>query len=163
MMTADSNVLREAIADLGPDALTAQHLVDGRPLGDACDSLRDLVAHHTMWLEIDLAVLVEAQAGRRHWSTTARWSERPVGQRLNQSGVAAGRILLVDDLLDRFEASSASLLDAFSRLDEDRWRATIFPGEDITLGRWLRTHFSVPGQRPFSHATLHLRGFDGAP
>lgn len=88
MMTEDSNVLRKAIADLGPDALTAHHLVDGRPLGDACDSLRDLVAHHTMWLEIDLAVLFEAQAGRKHWSTTTRWSQRPVGQRLNESGVA---------------------------------------------------------------------------
>jgi hypothetical protein len=158
----DDNVLRETIAGRTAEELTEPHVVEGRPIGDFCDSLRDLVAHHTMWREIDLAVLVDALGGRRHWSTTALWSARAAGQRLNQAGVVGGRILLVNEVLDRFEASTASLLDALDRLDDRRWAEPVFPDDDIPLGQWIQTHFSVPGQTPFRHATLHLHDFPGA-
>ncbi|HEV2779261.1 MAG TPA: hypothetical protein VGX25_07650 [Actinophytocola sp.] len=158
----DDDVLREAIAGRTPEELTEPHTVAGRPIGDFCDSLRDLVAHHTMWREIDLAVLVDALGGRRHWSTTARWSTRAAGARLNRAGVVGARILLVDEVLDRFDAATASLLGTLDRLDRRRWTEPVFPDDDVTLGRWIQTHFSVPGQPPFRHATFHLNGVPGS-
>src|SRR5262245_28416476 len=102
-ITVDRDLLLEVVRPRTEADLIAPYLVDGRALGDFCDSLRDLVAHVLMWDEINLTVLAEARAGRRHWSLDTRWEQPEVGALLNRSGVAAGLLLPVDLLVHRFD------------------------------------------------------------
>jgi hypothetical protein len=128
--------------------LAAPYRVDGRPLGDGCESLRDLVAHVLMWDEITLAVLTETARGRTHWSLGARWEQPAVGRLLNASGVAAGRRLPVDLLVSRYGAVREALLDELSRYDEDRWQAGV--------GAVVQHAMTVPDQPPYRHVAFHL-------
>jgi hypothetical protein len=122
-------------------------LVTG-PLGDFCESLHDLVAHVLMWDEINLAVLTEADAGRRHWSLDTRWETPDAGRRLNRGGVLAGRELPSELLLHRLVTVRDAFLAELGGYDEDGWRSG--RGE---LAQYVCT---IPGSPAFWHAALHL-------
>jgi hypothetical protein len=128
--------------------LTAPYQVDGRPLGDSCESLRDLVAHVLMWDEINLAMLTETARSRRHWSLDPRWDEPEVGRLLNAAGVAAGRILPVELLRSRFDAVHQAVVDELSHHDDETWQAG--------LGAVVQRAMTVPGRRPYRHVAVHL-------
>ncbi|MGN9908871.1 hypothetical protein ACTMTJ_15115 [Phytohabitans sp. LJ34] len=148
LVAADRGLLAARVEERTDDELTALYKVDGRPLGDSCESLRDLVAHVLMWDEINLAVLTEMARGRRHWSLDAAWDEPEVGRLLNTGGVAAGRTLPVALLLSRFDTIHRSMLDELSRYDEQSWRA----GPGAVVQRAM----TVPGRQPYRHAAYHL-------
>jgi hypothetical protein len=113
------------------------------PLGDFCESLHDLVAHVLMWDEINLAVLTEANAGRRHWSLDPRWETREAGRLLNKAGVLAGRELPSELLLHRLEITKAAVETEL----ESSWEANQDVAEHV---------FTVPGRPAFWHAAIHL-------
>jgi Mycothiol maleylpyruvate isomerase N-terminal domain len=154
----DHRMLAEEV-DRHPDAvLTAPYRVAGGPLGDACESLRDLVAHVLMWDEVNLAVLTEASRARRHWSLDPRWETRQAGQALNRAGVAAGRELPVTLLLHRFATARDALLAELRSYDEDRWRAPV-PldlAASHTTGSLAQYVMTVPRAEPCWHAAIHL-------
>jgi hypothetical protein len=147
-VTADRALLADRVDGRTADELVAAYRVDGRPLGDGCESLRDLVAHVLMWDEINLAVLSETARGRTHWSLASRWDEPSVGRLLNASGVAAGRQLPVDLLVSRYLVVRAALIDELSRYDEERWQAGV--------GAVAQHAMTVPGQQPYRHVAFHL-------
>ncbi|MEH1124406.1 DinB family protein [Micromonospora sp. CPCC 206061] len=153
-IVADHRLLTELVKDRAEDELTAPYPVDGRPLGDSCESLRDLVAHVLMWDEINLAVIAEMTRGRRHWSQDPWWEEPAIGRLLNAAGVAAGRVLPVELLLSRFDVVHRAMVDELSRHDDEAWQAG--------LGALVQPAMTVPGQRPYRHAALHLGGFTAA-
>ena len=150
-ITADRGLLLARAGARTPEELVEPYRVDGQPLGDACESLRDLVAHVLMWDEINLAVLGEARRGRRHWSLDPRWETREAGAALNRAGVAAGALLPVDLLLHRFGAVRDALVDELNRADEAEWTASTGP-----LAQYVMT---VPTYEAhaFRHAAIHLR------
>jgi len=155
---ADRKLLTEEIAGRSEEALVAPYTVNAGPLGDACDSLRDLVAHVLMWDEISLAVLTEARAGRRHWSLDPRWETREAGQMLNTSGVAAGRELPVGLLLHRFMSAGEALLAELQSNSEEGWRspAPVDLDPRRSMGSLAQYVMTVPGQRSYWHAAIHL-------
>jgi hypothetical protein len=73
---ADRDLILTRTDGLSDADAAAPYRTGAGPLGDFCESLRDLVAHVLMWDEINLAVLTEARAGRGHWSLT-RVGRRP--------------------------------------------------------------------------------------
>lgn len=153
-ITDDRDLLLDLVRPQSEADLIAPYLVGDRPLGDFCDSLRDLVAHVLMWDEINLAVLTDARLGRRHWSLDERWEQPAVGALLNRSGVAAGRLLPVDLLIHRFDAIRAALLDEIQAYDDTTWTAPHPHGSSIgALAQYVMT---VPGVQPYLHATYHL-------
>lgn len=171
--TLDRGLLMEQVTTRTDDELVAPYLVRGGPLGDFCDSLRDLVAHVLMWDEINLAVLTEARLGRAHWSLAERWETPEAGRLLNVSGISAGRELPVDLLVHRFTVVRDALLDELSRYDDDQWSAPLpaeRPGPDgiapATLGLdgvdadsigALSQHvMTIPRNPPYWHAAIHL-------
>ncbi|GAA2069834.1 hypothetical protein GCM10009780_00320 [Actinomadura alba] len=156
--TVDRGLLMDRVAGRPEDELIAPYLVRGGPLGDFCESLRDLVAHVLMWDEISLAVLTEARHGRAHWSLAERWEEPEVGASLNVSGVAAGRELPVDLLLDRFTVVRDALLDELSRYDGERWSAPIETEEPRaeSIGALAQHVMTIPRHEPYWHAAIHL-------
>ncbi|GIF46833.1 hypothetical protein DFJ67_1524 [Asanoa ferruginea] len=147
-LRTDHDLLLAAIDGLDAEALARDFATSAGPLGDFCASLHDLVAHVLMWSEINLAVLTEAGRGRDHWSLSARFETPEVGRALNRAGVAAGRLLAADLLVERLTSTHAALLDQFAGYDERTWTEVTGP---------LATHvFTVPGRPPFWHAALHL-------
>jgi len=147
-LRTDHTLLRAAVDGLPGDALAADFATSAGPLGDFCASLHDLVAHVLMWDEINLAVLTEADRGRDHWSLAPAFETTETGRALNQAGVAAGRLLAADLLLDRLASTHAALLDQLAGYVEDDWRDRAGP---------LATRvFTVPGRPAFWHAALHL-------
>lgn len=147
-------MLIERVSTRMQDDLVVPYRVNGDPLGDFCESLRDLVAHVLMWDEINLAVLAEACRGRRHWSLESAWEAPEVGTMLNRSGVAAGREVPVELLVHRFAATRDALLDEFASFDEDRWLAPIPVAESMG---WLSQYvMTVPRNAPYWHAAIHL-------
>ncbi|MCM0673318.1 DinB family protein [Micromonospora phytophila] len=157
-LAADRDVLMDRIADRTEEELSAGYRVRGGPLGDFCESLRDLVAHVLMWDEINLAVLAEARQGRAHWSLDARWEEPQVGTRLNRSGVMAGRELPVELVVHRFQVVRGALIDDLSRYDEERWSAPVdLPGgRSRSMSELAQYVMTVPGHEPYWHAAIHL-------
>jgi mycothiol maleylpyruvate isomerase-like protein len=155
LLTADRDLLLDHVRDRAADELTRPYLVRGGPLGDFCESLRDLVAHVLMWDEINLAVLTEANLGRAHWSLAASWETAEAGRELNRSGVAAGRELPVSLLLHRFTSVSDALLDELGRHDDEAWArpAGVRPG---SVGELVQYVMTVPGNEPYRHAAIHL-------
>jgi len=154
----DRRLLAAKVENLAEDELVAPYRVRGGPLGDFCDSLRDLVAHVMMWDEISLAVLTEARFGRVHWSLDERWETPSSGQALNLAGVMAGRELPVELLLHRFEAVCDALNDELSRYDEEQWTAP-FPLDHpkaTSTGAFAQYVLSIPDQSPYWHAAIHL-------
>jgi len=151
----DRGLLADRVRGLDPDELTAPYLVRGGPLGDFCESLRDLVAHVLMWDEINLAVLAEADRDRAHWSLAARWETTDAGRSLNRAGVAAGRDLPVELLVHRFTSVRDALLDELARHDDDMWARPVGvrPGSVGALAQYVMT---VPGNDPYWHAAIHL-------
>jgi hypothetical protein len=145
-------------SDESGEAITSQYRVAGGPLGDSCDSLRDLVAHVLMWDEINLAVLTEARLGRKHWSLDPQWETREAGQMLNASGVEAGRSLPVSLLLQRFAAVRDSLLAEFASYTEEAWLAPLShnAGLDFSPGSLAEYVMTVPEAIPYWHAAIHL-------
>jgi hypothetical protein len=156
-LRADHELLLGRIADLTEPALTADHVLDSGPLGDFCESLRDLVAHVLMWDEINLAVLSEARAGRAHWSLDARWTTPEAGRSLNRGGVEAGRHLPVPLLLHRFRSVGDAMLAEFDGCGEQDWTGT---GPEPVLGDGIgalaQEIWTVPGRPAFWHAAIHL-------
>jgi hypothetical protein len=154
-IAADRDLLLDRVHARTADELTAPYLVAGGPLGDFCESLRDLVAHVLMWDEINLAVLTEAARGRAHWSLAARWETREAGQDLNRSGIAAGRQLPVELLVHRFTAVREALLGELGRYDDEAWRrpAGVRAG---SVGELVQYVMTVPGNDPYRHAAIHL-------
>jgi hypothetical protein len=155
---ADRDLLIERVRGLEVSDLVAPYRVHGGPLGDFCDSLRDLVAHVLMWDEISLAVLAEAERGRAHWSLAAAWETPEVGRDLNRAGVAAGRELPVDLLVDRFADVRDALLARFAEYGDAGWtRAVDLDGvEAPTVGALAQYAMTVPGNDPYWHAAIHL-------
>jgi len=154
----DRRLLMDEIAGRSDEALVAPYTVNAGPLGDACDSLRDLVAHVLMWDEISLAVLTEARAARRHWSLDPRWETREAGQMLNASGVAAGRELPVGLLLHRFTSAREALLAELRSYSKEEWHTPLpvdlEPRRSVgSLAEYVMT---VPGQHSYWHAAVHL-------
>jgi Mycothiol maleylpyruvate isomerase N-terminal domain len=154
----DRNLLTEEVDRHPEQTLTAPYTVAGGRLGDACESLRDLVAHVLMWDEINLAVLTEAGRARRHWSLDPRWETSQAGQRLNASGVAAGLELPVPLLLHRFAAVRDALLAELRSHTEDRWRTPVAldPGPARSIGSLAQYVMTVPRAAPYWHAAIHL-------
>jgi hypothetical protein len=147
-LRTDHALLLAAVDGLPGDALARDHVTSAGPLGDFCASLHDLVAHVLMWNEINLAVLTEADRGRDHWSLAAVFETAETGRALNRAGVAAGRLLPADLLLDRLTRTHDALLDQFAGYAEADWRDRAGP---------LATRvFTVPGRPAFWHAALHL-------
>ncbi|SNT65444.1 hypothetical protein SAMN05421812_122102 [Asanoa hainanensis] len=147
-LRTDHSLLLAAVDGLDGDALARDFATSAGPLGDFCASLHDLVAHVLMWDEINLAVLTEADRGRDHWSLAPAFETAETGRALNRAGVAAGRLLAADLLLDRLASTRAALLDQFAGYAEEDWRDRVGP---------LATRvFTVPGRPSFWHAALHL-------
>jgi hypothetical protein len=142
------------VADLSPTELAAPYRPVAGPLGDFCDSLHDLVAHVLMWDEINLAVLAEAAAGRRHWSLDPAWETREMGQALNRGGVDAGRHLPGGLLLDRLRTVRDAILAELARYGEPDWAAVAGDGE--SRGALAQRVWTVPGHDPYWHAAIHL-------
>ncbi|GAA1846672.1 maleylpyruvate isomerase N-terminal domain-containing protein [Asanoa iriomotensis] len=148
-LRADHALLLAAVDGLSAPELAADYATAAGPLGDFCASLHDLVAHVLMWDEINLAVLTEADRGRDHWSLAPRFETAEVGRALNRAGVAAGRELAADLLLERLESTHGALLDQLAGYTDDDWRQRVGP---------LSTRvFTVPGRPSFWHAALHLQ------
>jgi hypothetical protein len=161
-IAADRDLLLNRVRGLAAAELTAPYLVRGGPLGDFCESLRDLVAHVLMWDEINLAVLADAARGRAHWSLAARWETPEAGRMLNRAGVAAGRELPVELLVHRYTAVRDALLDELARYDDEVARyddeawarpAGVRPG---SVGELVQYVMTVPGDDPYRHAAIHL-------
>jgi hypothetical protein len=140
----DRDLLAEALS--GAD-LDAPYRVAGRPLGDFCESLRDLVAHVTMWDEIGLAVLAEAGRGRRHWSLDERWETGSAGRALNAGGVAAGREIQVDLLVHRFDTVRGALVAELGGYTARDWNRVAAIAQHA---------MTVPGAAAYRHAAIHL-------
>ncbi|HTF07124.1 MAG TPA: maleylpyruvate isomerase N-terminal domain-containing protein [Asanoa sp.] len=147
-LRTDHDLLLAAIDGLSGEALARDFATSAGPLGDFCESLHDLVAHVLMWHEINLAVLTEADRGRDHWSLSARVETPEAGRALNRAGVAAGRLLAADLLVERLTSTHDALSDQLAGYGEQTWTEVIGP---------LATHvFTVPGRPAFWHAALHL-------
>jgi len=145
---ADHDLLLASVDGKSDEDLTKEYATTAGPLGDFCESLHDLVAHVLMWSEINLAVLTEAELGRRHWSLAPRWETPAAGQALNRAGVAAGRMLAGAHLVDRLETTRDALLAQLARYDDDTWTRTVGP--------MATRAFTVPERPPFWHAAIHL-------
>jgi Mycothiol maleylpyruvate isomerase N-terminal domain len=154
----DRELLADEVGRHPGQALTEPYGVAQGPLGDACESLRDLVAHVLMWDEINLAVLTEAGRARRHWSLDPRWETREAGQALNAAGVAAGRELPVTLLLHRFATVRDALLSELRSHHGDGWLAPLplGPGPAHSPGSLAQYVMTVPGAAPYWHAAIHL-------
>ncbi|MFC5747517.1 hypothetical protein [Actinomadura rugatobispora] len=155
---ADRRLLASRVENRPERELVAPYRVEGGPLGDFCDSLRDLVAHVLMWDEINLAVLTEARLGRAHWSLDGPWETPSSGRALNLAGVMAGRELPVDLLLHRFGVVRDALVDELSRYDEDRWTAPLALSHPraTSTGALAQYVMSIPNGGPYWHAAIHL-------
>jgi hypothetical protein len=154
----DRGLLDHAVSQLSEDDLTAPYEVAGGPLGDACESLSDLLAHVTMWDEINTSVLTEARLGRRHWSLDATWETREAGQVLNASGVAGGRELPARLLLHRFRAVRDALLAELRSYGEDEWLSPVHGNVASlpSIGALAEYVMRVPEKAPYWHVAIHL-------
>lgn len=161
-LRTDHDLLLTLVGDLSDDELAEAYRPGGGPLGDFCESLHDLVAHVLMWDEINLSVLTEAVAGRRHWSLDPRWETPDAGRRLNLGGVEAGRRVPAPLLLHRLRTVRDALLAEFAGYDERTWaRPPITAGgtggeDGAGLGELAQHVWTVPGNEPFWHAAIHL-------
>lgn len=144
----DRRMLVDEVGKHASETLTDPYVVGGRPLGDFCESLHDLVAHVLMWDEINLAVLTEDRYDRRHWSLDPRWETREAGRQLNQTGVVAGRKLPADLLLHRFTTVREALVAQLGTYTFEEWTARGGP-----LAQHVMT---VPDHDPYWHAAIHL-------
>lgn len=154
----DRRLLTEEVDGHQEQALTAPYRVAAGPLGDSCESLRDLVAHVLMWDEINLAVLTEAREARKHWSLDPQWETREAGQMLNAAGVAAGRRLPVRLLLHRFATVRDALLAELQNYTDEEWHAPVLL--DVrsahSVGSLAQYVMTVPRAAPYWHAAIHL-------
>jgi hypothetical protein len=154
-LTTDHVMLLSRVETLPETELAAPFQLESGPLGDFCESLHDLIAHVLMWDEINLVVLTEATAGRRHWSLDPRWETPDAGRRLNLAGVQAGRHLPASLLLHRLRTVWDAVLAEFARHDEDAWTgSTAHRGE--SPGELAQRVWTVPGHDAFWHAAIHL-------
>jgi Mycothiol maleylpyruvate isomerase N-terminal domain len=151
----DRGTLLSYVDGISDSDLRAPYRVAVGPLGDACESLHDLVAHVLMWDEINLAVLAEAAVGRSHWSLDARWETPEAGQLLNRAGVRAGRQLPAPLLLHRFRSIRDSMLAEFARYDQQAW-VTVQAGQGESIGALAQRVWTVPGRAAYRHAAIHL-------
>ena len=154
----DRAMLTGRVEEQTPEQLALPYQVAGGPIGDFCESLRDLVAHVLMWDEVSLAVLTEARAGRMHWSLDPAWESAAAGSMLNRAGVLSGRLVPVDLLLHRFAIVRDSLLDELSRYEDEQWRARTALGHPrvSSVGALAEYVMTVPGSAAYWHAAIHL-------
>ena len=153
----DHVALESQVGGLSDDEFVAAYQTRSGPLGDFCETLRDLVAHVLMWDEINLATLTEARSGRAHWSLDERWETRSAGQMLNRAGVMAGRELPPALLLHRLTVTRDALLDELAAYTEDAWTSSsAVPALGDSYGGLAQRVMTVPGQPAFWHAVLHL-------
>ncbi len=139
---ADHDLLLHEVAGRTDAELAASYEVTAGPLGDFCESLHDLMAHIMMWDEINLAVLTEDHAGRRHWSLDPTCETTEAGRQLNRSGVAAGRELPVSLVLHRLRLARDGLLAEL--------------GSASSISPLAQRVMTVPGAPPFWHCAVHL-------
>ncbi|ADB35682.1 hypothetical protein Kfla_6690 [Kribbella flavida DSM 17836] len=160
LIQADHQLLLDRLASV-PE-LRAPYRVEDGPLGHFCDSLHDLVAHILMWDEITLAVLLEAAAGRSHWSLAPEWETAEAGSALNAGGVAAGRHLPSELLVDRMSSVADALVDEVLRYDGPAWSDPATGGPfDGSIGA-LAEYFATPiDGKPYEHVGRHLGGVVG--
>ncbi|HEX6339004.1 MAG TPA: maleylpyruvate isomerase N-terminal domain-containing protein [Jiangellaceae bacterium] len=158
----DHRILLDELDRHPADTLTEPFRVASGPLGDACESLHDLVAHVLMWDEISLAVLHEAAAGRAHWSLDPQWEDPDIGRRLNEAGVAAGRRLPTQLLVHRLNSVSDALSAELGSFSADQWSAPL--GLELsaaaTVGELAQYAMTVPTKSPYWHAAIHLQAFE---
>lgn len=157
-IAVDRQLLQDEIARHPVHALTDEFRVRGGPLGDFCETLRDLVGHVLMWDEINLAVLADARAGRGHWSLDASWETPGAGRALNRAGIAAARELPVELLLQRFEQVRGAVLAELASLDEHGWAAPVAVAHPpvTSVGGLAEYVMTVPNVAPYWHAAVHL-------
>ena len=158
----DRRILLDELDRHPAGSLTDPFRLASGPLGDSCESLHDLVAHVLMWDEIGLAVLHEAVAGRIHWSLESQWEDPDVGRRLNQAGVAAGRLLPTELLIHRFNSVRDALSAELGGFSEDQWSARLaldLPAA-TTMGGLAQYAMTVPTMTPYWHAAIHLQAVD---
>jgi hypothetical protein len=159
----DRTMLAEEVDQHPAGELPAPYDVAGGPLGDSCESLRDLVAHVLMWDEINLSVLTEARVGRPHWSLDSQWERSEAGRMLNAAGVAAGRCLPVSLLLTRQLAVRDALLAELRSYSAELWVVPLSdaPGEDVSIGAIAQYVMTVPRHAPYWHTAIHLDRLSG--
>lgn len=157
-LVADRDHLVAALAADTPP--TIHH----NPLGDDPMSLTDLVVHVSMWDEIVLGVLTEAQAGRAHWYVDPRWETRDCGRALNVGGVDAGRRLPAPLVHDRFRVVRDALIAATAAVDPGLWHKALpfrHSGPEPQTLAGLCFKVNMPEADPtrskvYQHATVHL-------
>jgi hypothetical protein len=156
-LRADHDLLFTEVNELVGEQLAATYHLASGPLGDFCESLRDLVAQVLMWDEINLAVLTEAAASRVHWSLDPRWETPEAGLVLNRSGVEAGRLLPASLLLHRLRAVQDAVLGELACYEGQAWTdAGQIPSLTRGIGGLAQKVWTVPGQPAFWHAAIHL-------
>ncbi|HKE51370.1 MAG TPA: hypothetical protein VKE25_07660 [Actinomycetes bacterium] len=155
----DRGLLMQEVDLHSAEALVAPYRMASGPLGDFCESLRDLVGHVLMWDEINLAVLTEAGLGRAHWSLDPYWETPEAGRQLNRFGVIAAGQLPVDLLLHRFAVVRDALLAELRGQTGQRWDTDIRLDLDPprSVGALTQYVMTVPGTAPYWHAAIHLR------
>jgi hypothetical protein len=154
-LAADHEILLSHVEQLSELELAAPYRTSTGPLGDFCESLHDLAAHILMWNEINMAILSEANAGRRHWSLDSRWETPDAGRCLNLAGVEAGRCIPAPLLLHRLCAVHDAVVAEISRYGDDAWLGS-FADSGETFGEVVQRSWTVPGHDAFWHAAIHL-------
>lgn len=155
-LSQDRDRLMKAI-DVGAADISRLTFPDG-PL-----TLLDLVAHVTMWDEINLAVVTLALHGRPHWSLDPRWETAEAGSALNVGGVRAGRALTGELLRHRFHAVRQAHIDTIAEIPRPQWERELpftHSGRPWTLGG-LCHYVNTPEADPtrtltYQHAAVHL-------
>jgi hypothetical protein len=163
-LTADRDAVLAALAAT-PPGRDVVYPVAHNPLGDEPATLLDLIAHVTMWDEINYAVLAEALAGRAHWSLQPRWETRAAGTALNRGGIAAGRLLGPDLVVDRFLRVRDAMIAYVRDVPPVRWHAPLpfdHPAPEGTMAG-LCGYVNAPesdraGRFTYRHACVHLGG-----
>lgn len=160
-LTTDRDHLLAAIeADLAGRPPEIHH----NPLRPEPITITDLVIHVSMWDEIVLAVLTEAQAGRAHWYVDPRWETRDCGRALNAGGVAAGRLLPPELARDRFRTVRDALIAATAAVDPGLWHEDLpfrHSGDEPQTLAGLCYRVNMPEADPtrskvYQHASVHL-------
>ncbi|MFG1905786.1 hypothetical protein [Kribbella sp. NPDC048928] len=158
MIRQDQELLLTLVEGRTEHELRMPYAVNDGPLGHFCDSLHDLVAHVLMWDEINLAVLTDARAGRRHWSLDPRWETTEIGSALNHGGVEAGRRIPSELVLHRFHSVGAALIAEISQYDERAWADPATGGGfDGGIGALAEYVATTPDGFLFAHAARHLQ------
>lgn len=115
------------------------------PRSQGLQTVRDVIAHVTMWDEIVLAAIAARQLGHTHWSVDPRWANE--GAALNEGGITSGRLLPEMLVLQRFLNARDLLVDTLEATAWDSGFSAFC--EDLNTPE-------LPGT-PYCHGTAHLK------